>query len=98
METKIFFYISLIILFIIINDILETPVENIEKFLYIILFTLIIIYTITYLIEHYYKEDGFYKKLKIILLCVFIFFIIMMIYIYFVFQKKDKNIAIGIFN
>ena len=97
-ETKIFFYISLIILFIIINDILETPVELMQQFLYVLLFTLIVLYIVTYLVEHYYIKDGFFDKLKIVLLCAFVIFIIMVIYIYFTFQKKNKNIATELFN
>jgi len=97
-ETKIFFYVSVIVLFIIINDILETPVESLDKFLYVLLFTLIALYIVTYLVEHHYKNNGFFDKLKIVLLGAFIIFIIMVIYIYFNFQKKDKNIATDLFN
>jgi len=97
-ETKIFFYIGLIILFIIMNDILETPVESINKFLYIILFTLIIIYIVIYLVQHYYIKNDFFDKLILILFCVFIIFISMIIYIYFIFEKKDNNIAKDLFN
>jgi len=97
-ETKIFFYVSVIILFIIINDILETPVEALDKFLYVLLFTLIALYTVTYLVEHYYPINSFFDKLKIVLLCAFIIFIIMVIYIYFHFQKKDKNVAADLFD
>ena len=97
-ETKIFFYISIIILFIIFNDILETPVESINKILYITIFTLIIIYIICYLIEHYYGAKGFFNKLKLISLCVFIFYIIMLIFVYFVIKIQDQNIAVGLFN
>jgi hypothetical protein len=96
-ETKIFFYIIIVILFILINDIIESQVESIEKILYILLFTLIILYITTYLVERYYKKKGFFDKLSIIIPCIFVIFIIGVIYVYFNFQKKDKNIAINLF-
>ena len=97
-ETKIFFYMVIVVIFIIINDILESPIESINKFILIILITLLLIYISTYLIEHYYVKDGFYNKLIVVIPSSILIFIVMSIYIYFSFHRKNKNNAIDLYN
>jgi len=80
-ETKIFFYISIIFLFIMISDILEKPYDSVNKFIYIILFSIIILYICNYLIIKYYNQSSFIKK---ILLIIGISIIISILFILFV--------------
>ena len=98
-ESKIFFYICVVFLFIIINDILETPLESLKKFFLIIIFSLIIVYIINYFITKYYKKDDtFFGKLKIIALTTLSVYVITVLIIYFMFQHGNNKIGSDLFN
>jgi hypothetical protein len=98
-ETKVLFYLLIIFILIIINDILQTPIESLKKFIFIIIITILLIYIVNYLIIHYYKETGSIHTSKTLLsfYALIIIFIVTLIYIYFKFQKKDKNIAFNLY-
>jgi hypothetical protein len=98
-ETKVLFYLLIFFLFIIINDILEIPLESLKKFILVIVMTIVLIYTANYLIIHYYKETSSIHTNKILLsfYALIIIFIVTLIYIYFKFQKKDKNSALNLY-
>jgi hypothetical protein len=98
-ETKIFLYLVLVFIFVIVNDILKVPVESINKILYIMLFTLLIIYMNNYLLEKYYHlTDRSYDKFMITILCSFILYGIIMLFIYFCLYRNKKSVALDIFN
>ena len=98
-ESKIFFYITIIFLFIIINDIMQTPLESLKKFLLVIMITLIIVYIANYFIVNYYKPNTrkFTAKLSLIFWSTFIIYLLSVLYIYFVFHKKNKKVAIELY-
>lgn len=95
--TKVFFYLVIIFLFIIISDILETPLELQQKFIFIIFSSLILTYMISMLIEHFYKDDNFYYKLLKVFIGSLIIYVSTVISIYFTFKKK-KDIAMDLYN
>ena len=97
-ESKIFFYLLLLFLFIIINDILETPQEYLNKFLLIIIISLILVYITNYMVEYYYKGETFNNNLKLVLLGSLLIFIINIIIIYFTFQRKNNVISSYLYN
>jgi hypothetical protein len=98
-ESKIFFYICIVFLFIIINDILETPLESLKKFFLIIIFSLITVYIINYIVTKYYKKDDtFWGKLKIISLTTLSVYAITVLLIYFMFQYGNNKIGNDLFN
>jgi hypothetical protein len=98
-ETKIFFYICVVFLFIIINDILESPLESLKKFFLIIIFSLITVYIVNYYVTKYYKKDDtFYGKLKIITLTTLSIYAITVLIIYFMFQWKNSKVGVELFN
>lgn len=97
-ESKIFFYILIALLFIVINDILETPLESLNKFLLIIIFSLIVIYIISNLLEHFYKDDTFKHKLLLVFISTLVVFILTIIIIYFVFERNNKDVAKKLYN
>lgn len=98
-ETKVLFYLLIIFILIIINDILQTPIESLKKFILVIIITIILIYIINYSIIHYYKETGSIHTSKklVSFYALIIIFIATLIYIYFKFQKNDKNIAFNLY-
>jgi hypothetical protein len=89
--TKIFFYLMIVFLFVIINDILETPLDNQKKFIMILLFSLITTYIVSHIVEYFYGNRTFYSKLYMIFIAIIIIFIINIITIYLTFYK-DNNI------
>lgn len=97
-ETKVFFYIGIFFLFLIINDILDTPLESLKQFLLIIMISLIFVYIVNYLIEYYYKDKRFFHKILIAISLTLVIFILTVIYIYFTFEKNTKDIASKIFS
>jgi hypothetical protein len=94
MENKVFFYILIAFLFIIISDILATPVESLKKFIIIIIISLITIYITNHFIEIHYGNHTIMKTL----LSTFFIFIIFMIIVYFTFERSDKNVSIQLYN
>ena len=93
MEVKYFFYITVIILFLFINNILETPQEGLKKFIIIILISLFISCLVNYIVVNYDKNGGFTKKFFIILLTTFIIFLIFTLIVFFLFEKKNKMVS-----
>ena len=89
-ESKIFFYLIVMFLFIVINDILETSLEFQDKFISIIIFSLLFIYFISYIIEYYDKKSSVFMKTFYVFLVSLFIFIITSIIIYYSF--KDKNL------
>jgi hypothetical protein len=96
-ETKIFFYLAIIFLFIVINDIMSSPQEDLNKFVLLILFSLIIIYICGYFINKYYSNEGFNERIKKIFIIIIFVFIVFSIIIYFQYQKKKPNIAYNLY-
>jgi len=91
-ETKIFFYISIIFLFIMISDILEKPYDSVNKFIYIMLFSVIILYICNYLIIKYYKQPSFIKKILLIIGISIIITILFILFISFIGFKNKIDI------
>ena len=89
-ESKIFFYLIVMFLFIVINDIFETPVELQDKFIYIIIFSLLFIYFIGYIIEYYDKKSSLFMKVFYVFLVSLFVSVITSIIIHYSF--KDKRI------
>lgn len=96
-ETKIFIYLLIIFLFVVINDIISSPQEDLTKFIIIILFSLLIIYVSFYIIDKYYSNEGYLSRIYKILGISIIVFIIFTIIIYFQFQQKDANKAYNLY-
>ena len=90
-ETKVFFYILLIFLFIVINDILSTSQEGLKKFVLIILFSLIVIYIGINLIQQYYGGEPFKNNLLKVFYGTLIIFAIVLIIMFFLFVYKKKD-------
>jgi hypothetical protein len=97
-ETNVFYYLLLIFLFIVINDIMSTPQEGLIKFVLLILFSLLIIYISSNLINTYFDKDTFLTRLSKVLISCLIVFIIFMIIIYFEFYKINKTISNNLFS
>ena len=89
--TKIFFYLVIVFLFVIINDILETPLEYQKKFIMLIIFSLITTYIVGHIVEYFYGKHPFYSKLLIVFISSIVVFIISIITIYLTFFKGNKN-------
>ena len=89
---KIFFYLVIIFLFIIINDIMESPLEDLGKFILIIIFSLLLVYFLTNIIEKYHEKDGFNKNLKLIFLTISIVYIFTIGIIY-LWYRLSKNVV-----
>jgi hypothetical protein len=89
-ESKIFFYLIVMFLFIVINDILETPIELQDKFIYITIFSLLLIYFIGYIIEYYDKKSSLFTKTFYVFLVSLFISVIASVIIYYLF--KDKRI------
>ena len=89
--TKIFFYIVVIFLFIIIGDIIEIPLEFQNKLLIIILFSLLLVYLIGMFINYYYKKEFFYSRIFKIFLFTILIYIITLIIIHYTFKKNDTS-------
>lgn len=92
-ESKVFFYLLILFLFIVISDILKNPLENSNKFISIILFSLFISYIISKIIDHFDKGIFTMKLFKIFGITVFIYIITVFI-IYFNFQKKINHLRL----
>jgi hypothetical protein len=95
LELKIFFYLTLVFLFLIINDILETPYEKTKQFLIILILSLILIYGCTYLIIYYYKGNH---RFWLCLFIAIIIIIISVIILYYAFYVKNYDEAINLFS
>ena len=89
--TKVFFYLIIIFLFIIIGDILETPLEYQNKLIMIIMFSLLIVYLAGYMIDKYYKKENFYFRLLKIFIASLIVYVITLIIIHYTLVKYDSN-------
>jgi hypothetical protein len=98
-ESKVFFYLLLIFLFIIISEILSTPQESLDKFIMIIIFSLILVYIISKIINHY-RPSNFGKNFwSIFGISLFIFSVVSgIIYYIFEFKSKDKNKASNLYS
>jgi hypothetical protein len=96
-ESKVFFYLLLIFLFIIISDILSTPQESLTKFIMIIIFSLILVYIMSKIINNYYPSNFGKNFWSIFGISLFIYFAALLI-IYFTFEKKDKNKASNLYS
>ena len=91
-ESKVFFYLLLIFLFIIISDILSTPQESLDKFIMIIIFSLILVYIISKIINHYHPSNFGKNFWSIFGISLFIFSVVSgIIYYIFELKSKDKN-------
>lgn len=97
-ETKVFFYISIMLLFIIVNDILETPLESLQPFLLSIMYSLIFIYALSHIITYYYKGELYFSKFKLIMISSFIVFLSTSIYLYYNYQVKNSKVAVELFS
>jgi hypothetical protein len=94
-----FYYLLIIFLFIIISDILETPLESLNKFLLIIIFSLLLVYAVGYILEHFFKNKFFIMKLIYIYLVALVIGIITIIVIYLTYRNADnKNDLYNSFN
>jgi hypothetical protein len=93
MEVRYFTYILVILVFFLLNNVLEIPQENLKKFVIIISISLFVSCIVNYLVVTYDNKNGFIIKLLIILLTTFIIFLISTLVIYFLFEKKNKNMS-----
>jgi len=97
-ETKVFFYICIMLLFIIVNDILETPLESLQPFLLSIIYSLIFIYAFSHIITYYYKGELYFSKFKLIMITSLIIFLSTSTYLYYSYQVKNPKLAIELFS
>ena len=84
---KVCFYMFFLFLLIIINDILDTPIMFLKKFLFIILFSLLFVYIANYFIIKYSKQT-FNKTLLYAVGASIIIYILFIIGIYFLISSK----------
>ena len=96
--TKIFFYLMIVFLFVIINDILETPLEYQKKFIMILIFSLITTYIVSHIVEYFFGKRTFYSKLYMIFIATIVVFIINIITIYLTFYRDDNSKANKLFS
>ncbi len=96
-ESKVFFYLLLIFLFIIISEVLSTPQEYLNKFIMIIIFSLILVYIMSKIVNHYNSSD-FTKNIGIIFGISLFVYISVLLIIYFTFERKDKNKASNLYS
>jgi hypothetical protein len=94
METKVFFYFIIIILFFVISDILDTPLEQTNKFILTLIFMLAIVYICDEYIYQNYKSKRFSKTILINLILIIVF----VLYFYFVYYRSNKDESIKLFN
>lgn len=97
-ENNILFYIGIVCLFIIINDILETPMESLKKFVLVIIITLLIVYIVNYFIVRITESKKLKGSFGNILWTTLIIYLASVFCIYFMFHRKDKAIAIDLYN
>jgi hypothetical protein len=78
---------------------MQTPLESLQKFLLVIVITLIIVYIVNYLIVYKYKPNTrkFTTKLSLIFWSTVIIYLLSVLYIYFVFHKNNKKVAIELY-
>ena len=96
-ELQFCYYILIILLFFIINSILETPQEHLKQFLLIIFSGIFLSGLIDYIIVHYDKKHGFFMKLFIVLITTIIIFFIFLLIVYFLYEKKP-NVSKSLFD
>lgn len=96
-ESKIFFYLVIVFLFIIINDLMSIPLQWLDKFFLFIILSIIIEYVIINLIEYYYKDESFHSKLNKVVISSLIVGVVTSINIYFIFQLKSEKITSELF-
>jgi len=97
-ENKILFYIGMVCLFIVVNDILETPMESLKKFVLVIIITLIIVYIVNYFIVETIESKKLKGHFGTVLWTTLIVYLASVFCIYFMFHRKDKAIAIDLYN
>lgn len=90
-EAKVFFYLFLLVLFMIITEIIKTPQENLNKFMIIIAFSLILNYVLCKLINKYIKE-GFWKKYGMVIGFNLIVYVLTIVIIYALFTTKANDL------
>jgi len=98
MENKILFYIGIVCLFILINDILETPMESLKKFVLVIIITLLIVYIVNYFIVETIPSKRLKGHFGTVLWTTLIVYLASVFCIYYMFHRKDKAIAIDLYN
>lgn len=96
--TKIFFYLVIVFLFVIINDILEEPLDYQKKFIMILIFSLISTYIVSHIVEYFFGKNTFYSKLLKVFISTIIIFVINIITIYLTFYRDDNNKANKLFS
>lgn len=97
-ENKVFFYISILCLILVFNDILETPMESLKKFVAVIIFSLIVVYIVNTLIEKFYKSKKLKDNFYTVLWTTFIVYSITVLCVYYMFHRENKNVAIDLYN
>lgn len=90
-EAKVFFYLFLLVLFMIITEIIKTPQENLNKFMIIIAFSLILNYVLCKLINEY-MQGGFWKKYGIVICFNLIVYVLTIGIIYLLFDTKANDL------
>ena len=96
-ESKIFFYLLIVFLFIIVSDILETPLESLKKFFLIILISTILVYTVNYIVNKYYI-NHYFSKFMVVFLTSLSIYVLFTIIIYFMFERNNKAIGVKLFS
>ena len=84
---KICFYMFFLFILIVVNDILDTPMMFLNKFLFIILFSLLLVYIANYFIIKYSKKD-YSKTLLYAIGASILIYIIFIIGIYYLISSK----------
>lgn len=97
-ENKVFFYIGIICLVIVFNDILETPMESLKKFVLVIIISLIVVYIVNYIIVKFNSNHKLKSNFWTVLWTTLIIYSISVFCIYYMFHRKDKLIAIDLYN
>jgi hypothetical protein len=97
-ENKVFFYIGIICLVIVFNDILETPMESLKKFVLVIIISLIVVYIVNYIIVKFNSNHKLKGNFWTVFWTTIIIYSITVFCIYYMFHRKDRLIAIDLYN
>ncbi len=97
-ETNMFFYMILIFIFIILNDILHVPTKYLYKFTFIIILSMIISYYVMKYINKYDIKHTLFAKSIIIMFVTLFICLCTCIIIYFEYQRNHPNEAFNLFH
>ena len=93
---KAVFYFFIFFIFVIINDILDTKLQFLWKFVYIIFASLILVYISNNLLINRYNK-GYWKTMGLSLVSTFVIFLLISVIVYFTILGKGEKYSDPIF-